>query len=82
MAYVIKDENTVELLRQLARAKRKTVADAIREAAAHEMERETQRIPLMDRLRPYHEKHGFSEPQPGPDWTDVKRQSDADWEDA
>ena len=79
MAYVIKDEHTVELIRELARRRRKSLADTIRDAIAHEMDREKQRVPLIQRLRPLHEKHGFLDRRPDPDWADVKRQSDSDW---
>jgi hypothetical protein len=82
MAYVIKDEQSLELIRQLARMKRKSLADTIREAIAHEMERETKTIPLMERLQPFYEKYGIREGRPDPDWSEVKRQSDHDWGDS
>jgi hypothetical protein len=79
MAYVIKDERSVELIRQLARVKRKSLADTIREAIAHEMERETRRTPIMERLRPLHERLGVTEPKQRVDWDELKRRSDEDW---
>ena len=52
MAYQIKDETILQGLRHLARLRRKTVADVLRDAIRNEVERETGRLPAGDRLAP------------------------------
>ncbi|BDV36353.1 type II toxin-antitoxin system VapB family antitoxin [Methylocystis iwaonis] len=52
MAYSIKDPETDEIIRRLAKAKRKPIVDAIREACLNELERERAKIPLWERLQP------------------------------
>jgi antitoxin VapB len=56
MAFHVKDRVTDEAVRRLARIKRKTLTDTIREAVEHEYQRERARIPLVERLRPIQEQ--------------------------
>lgn len=56
MAYSIKDPETDELIRQLAKAKRKPIVEAIREACFNELERERAKVPLWERLQPIIER--------------------------
>ncbi|WP_330085001.1 type II toxin-antitoxin system VapB family antitoxin [Methylocystis iwaonis] len=53
MAYSIKDPETDELIRKLAKAKRKPIVEAIKEACANELARERAKIPLWERLQPF-----------------------------
>jgi hypothetical protein len=41
---------------RLAKIKRETLAETIREAVDHEYQRESARVPLIERLRPIQEK--------------------------
>jgi len=52
MAYSIKDPETDEIIRKLAKAKGKPIVEAIKEACANELERERVKIPLWERLQP------------------------------
>jgi antitoxin VapB len=52
MALHIKDEATDTAVRRLARLKRKTLTETIREAVEHEYERVHSEIPLIERLKP------------------------------
>jgi antitoxin VapB len=52
MALHIKDEATDKAVRRLARLKRKTLTETIREAVEHEYERVHSEIPLIERLKP------------------------------
>jgi antitoxin VapB len=52
MAFHIKDEATDKAVRRLARLKRKTLTETIREAVEHEYERAHSEIPLVERLKP------------------------------
>ena len=52
MAFHIKDQDTDRALRRLAKVKGKTLTDTVREAVEHELERERERIPLIERLKP------------------------------
>jgi antitoxin VapB len=52
MAFHVKDRLTDQAVRRLARVKRTTLTAAIREAVEHEYERERERIPLIERLKP------------------------------
>jgi antitoxin VapB len=52
MAYSIKDPETDAIIRKLAKAKRKPIVDAIKEACANELERERTKIGLWERLQP------------------------------
>jgi len=56
MAFHVKDRATDQAVRRLARVKRKTLTETIREAVDHEYQRERDRIPLIDRLRPIQEQ--------------------------
>jgi antitoxin VapB len=56
MAFHVKDRATDEAVRRLARLKRKTLTDTIREAVEHEYLRERAQIPLIDRVRPIQEQ--------------------------
>ncbi len=52
MAVHVKDEATDKAVRLLARLKRKTLTETIREAVEHEYERVRSEIPLLERLKP------------------------------
>ncbi len=52
MAFHIKDKATDQAVRRLARIKRKTLTETIREAVEHEYQRECSQVPLLDRLLP------------------------------
>ena len=52
MALHVKDEATDKAVRRLARLKRKTLTETIREAVEHEYERVRSEIPLLERLKP------------------------------
>jgi antitoxin VapB len=52
MAYSIKDPETDEIIRKLAKVKGKPIVEAIKEACANELERERAKIPLWERLQP------------------------------
>ena len=48
----VRDEATDKAVRRLARLKRKTLTETIREAVEHEYERVRSEIPLIERLKP------------------------------
>jgi len=52
MAFHIRDEATDKAVRRLAKLKRKTLTQTIREAVEHEYERARSGIPLIERLKP------------------------------
>ncbi len=52
MAFHVKDRETDQAVRRLARIKGKSLTATIREAVEAEWLRERSRIPLIDRLRP------------------------------
>ena len=52
MPFHVRDEATDKAVRRLARLKRKTLTETIREAVEHEYERVRSEIPLIDRLKP------------------------------
>jgi antitoxin VapB len=52
MAFHIRDEATDRAVRRLAKLKRKTLTQTIREAVEHEYERARSEIPLIERLKP------------------------------
>ena len=52
MAFHIRDEATDKAVRRLAKLKRKTLTQTIREAVEHEYERARSEIPLIERLKP------------------------------
>jgi antitoxin VapB len=56
MAFHVKDAATDEAVRQLAKLKRKTLAETIREAVEHEYARVRSEIPLIERLKPIQEE--------------------------
>jgi antitoxin VapB len=56
MAFHIKDGATDKAVRRLARLKRKTLTQTIREAVEHEYERVHSEIPLIERLKPIQEE--------------------------
>jgi len=56
MAFHVKDAATDEAVRQLAKLKRKTLAETIREAVEHEYARVRSEIPLIKRLKPIQEE--------------------------
>ena len=56
MAFHVKDAATDEAVRRLAKLKRKTLAETIREAVEHEYARVRSEIPLIERLKPIQEE--------------------------
>jgi antitoxin VapB len=52
VAYSIKDAETDRIIRQLARAKGKSILGSIREACVNELKREREKVPLWERLQP------------------------------
>ncbi|HZS85402.1 MAG TPA: type II toxin-antitoxin system VapB family antitoxin [Stellaceae bacterium] len=56
MAFHVRDETTDRAVRRLAKIKGKTLTETIREAVEHEYERERERIPLIERLKPIQDR--------------------------
>ena len=56
MAFHVKDLATDQAVRRLARLKGKTLTETIREAVEQEYRRESDQVPLLDRLRPIQEQ--------------------------
>jgi antitoxin VapB len=56
MAFHVRDQITDKAVRRLARIKRKSLTETIREAVENEYQRERGRIPLVERLRPIQEQ--------------------------
>jgi len=56
MAFHIKDKETDQALRKLAKLTGKTLTLTIREAVEHEYERERARISLIERLKPLQDR--------------------------
>jgi antitoxin VapB len=56
VAFHVKDRATDQAVRRLARLKRKTLTETIREAAEHEYQRERAQVPLVERLRAVQEQ--------------------------
>ena len=56
MAFHVKDAATDDAVRQLAKLKRKTLTETIREAVEHEYARVRSEIPLIERLKPIQEE--------------------------
>ena len=56
MAFHVKDKVTDQAVRRLAQLKRKTLTETIREAVEYEYQRERNRVPLIERLRPIQEQ--------------------------
>ena len=56
MAFHVKDRATDQAVRRLARIKRKTLTETIREAVEHEYQRERGQVPLLERLLPIQEQ--------------------------
>ena len=79
MAYHIKSDRTDRLLRELARIKRKSMAEVIHDALADELSREEAKLPLWERLAPLHRKIDAFRPADRVDWEALKRQNDEDW---
>jgi antitoxin VapB len=52
MPFHVRDEATDKAVRRLARLKRKTLTETIREAVEHEYERVYSEISLIERLKP------------------------------
>jgi antitoxin VapB len=52
MAFHVRDEATDLAVRVLAHIKKKTLTDTIREAVEHELERERDKVPLAERIKP------------------------------
>lgn len=79
MAYQIKDEKTLGKLRHLAKVRKTTVADVLREAVDHEAEREIRAVTTMQLLRPILERSRALGTEKAIDWEDEKRRSDELW---
>jgi antitoxin VapB len=81
MAYHIKKEATDQLLRKLAKLRRKSMADVIHDALAHELAKEEARTSLWNRLAPIREriKAAGTAPQERIDWSALKRENDENW---
>jgi antitoxin VapB len=56
MAFHIKDGRTDQAVRRLARIKRKTLTDTVREAVENELDRERAKVPLIERLKPIQDR--------------------------
>jgi antitoxin VapB len=56
MAFHVKDAATDLAVRRLAKLKRKTLTETIREAVEHEYARARSQIPLIERLKPIQEE--------------------------
>jgi antitoxin VapB len=56
MAFHVRDRATDAAVRRLAKLKRKTLTQTIREAVEHEYQRAQSAVPLMERLRPIQEE--------------------------
>ena len=56
MAFHVRDAATDLAVRRLAKLKRKTLTETIREAVEHEYERTRSQIPLIERLKPIQEE--------------------------
>ena len=56
MAFHVKDAATDEAVRRLAKLKRKTLTETIREAVEHEYAGVRSEIPLIERLKPIQEE--------------------------
>lgn len=52
MAFYVRDERTDAAVRRLARLKRQSLTDTIRQAVEHEYERQRESVPLSERLKP------------------------------
>jgi antitoxin VapB len=52
MAFHVRDEATDLAVRVLAHIKKKTLTATIREAVEHELERERDKVPLAERIKP------------------------------
>ena len=51
MAFHVRDGETDAMVRELARRRGVGLTEAVKQAVAHELLRERQRVPLRDRLR-------------------------------
>jgi antitoxin VapB len=56
MAFHVRDEATDAAVRRLAKLKRKTLTETIREAVEHEYERESGRDPFKERIKAIQDK--------------------------
>jgi antitoxin VapB len=56
MAFHVKDAATDAAVRRLAKLKRQTLTETIREAVEHEYARARSEIPLIERLKPIQEE--------------------------
>jgi antitoxin VapB len=56
MAFHVKDAATDAAVRRLAKLKRQTLTETIREAVEHEYARVRSEIPLIERLKPIQEE--------------------------
>ncbi|MEK8121596.1 type II toxin-antitoxin system VapB family antitoxin [Methylocystis sp. IM4] len=81
MAYSIKDPETDEIIRRLAKAKRKPIVEAIREACLNELERERAKVPLWERLQPLIERVSAHPPREVQTHPTDKEFFDAMWAD-
>ena len=79
MPYHIKDERTERLLRELARVRKRTMADVLRDALSEAMQRHNERVPLAGRLEPLRAKVRALGRRKPVDWDALKRANDEDW---
>ncbi|QGM46977.1 type II toxin-antitoxin system VapB family antitoxin [Methylocystis heyeri] len=81
MAYSIKDPETDEIIRKLAKVKGKPIVEAIKEACANELERERAKIPLWERLQPLRARVASYPAKPEQPFANDKEFFDALWND-
>jgi len=79
MTYLIKDEEVLSTLRQLAKGRGKSVADLLRDLARQEAQREAAKLPALERLQPVLAKARAMGQPPPVDWEAEKRASDEMW---
>jgi hypothetical protein len=81
MAYQIKDEAVLRDLRHLAKTRKTTVADVLRDAVKHEVQRERKKKSAKELLQPMYDKLTAMGKLPvAPlDWEEEKRISDEMW---
>jgi hypothetical protein len=80
MAYNIKDGELDQKLTELARAKRTSKVDALRDALDHELEREAAKLSAWELSAPARQLIEKARTNREPiDWDALKRASDADW---
>lgn len=81
MSYLIKDQSVLQTLSYLAKVRNRTVIDVLREAVAHEADREKAKANTMSRLQPVLAKaRAMSRtPRTPLDWQAEKHAADELW---